>query len=439
VVPNVTVLLTNKATNQARSTTTGTDGIYRFTFLPPGTYRLRFSANGFKTAEVASVTLDVTETPVVDRSLEVGQATDQVTVEAIAETLQTANSTLGTTVGTRTVTELPLASRNYTQIIGLSPGANVGVNNAVSFGKGTLDMSVNGNDPGQNNFQMDGVAVNNVGNRGSAGDFVIYAGIGIPSPDAIQEFKVQTSTYDASYGRNPGANVNVVTKSGTNSWHGAAFEFFRNAQLNANDFFYNRDICVNYASGSCPKQLLNQNQFGDVIGGPIKKDKLFIFGSYQGTRSRNGVAPQGNSSGVLLPAIPNGDRTTAAFVQQLIAANCAGSPTALPTFGPPLPCSATSVSPQALKFLQVKTADGSYYIPGDDGVPTSASYSIPAVRHEDQYIVNGDYLINSKNALAMRYFFSERRKPFPSIRRSAEPCGALPKKATIRTQKVPSD
>ncbi|MBV8903358.1 MAG: TonB-dependent receptor, partial [Acidobacteriia bacterium] len=212
-----------------------------------------------------------------------------------------------------------------------------------------------------------------------------------------------------TYGRNPGANVNVVTKSGTNTWHGAAFEFFRNAQLNANDFFYNRDTCrTQFAGQSCPKQVLNQNQFGGVLGGPIKKDKLFIFGSYEGTRQRNGVNIAGNSNIALYPIIPAGDRTSPQFVQQLIAANCN-----LPAFGPGgvvtsgvLPCSATSVSPVALKIIQVKNADGSYYFPTHTTFGDPLSFNSPAVFSENQYMVNGDYLPNSKNTLAMRFFYS---------------------------------
>jgi hypothetical protein len=210
VVPNATVTLTSTDTNQVRSSVTGADGNYKFSLLQPGTYRVRFAAVGFKSAEVSSVTVNVTETPVLDRALELGAQSEQVTVEAQAGALQTANSTLGTTVGTRTLTALPLSSRNYTQILALSAGANVGANNATQFGKGTQTMSVNGNDPGQNNFQMDGVNITNWANAGNSDDSILYTGIGIPSPDAIQEFKVQTSTYDASYGRNPGANVNSM-------------------------------------------------------------------------------------------------------------------------------------------------------------------------------------------------------------------------------------
>jgi len=412
-VPNVTVTLTSSDTNQVRTATTGGDGVYKFTLLPPGSYRVRFAANGFKTAEVSAVTLNVTETPVLDRALEVGQQSEQVTVEASAETLQTATSSLGTTVGSKTVTALPLSNRNYTQILGLSAGANVGVSNATTFGKATQDMSVNGNDPAQNNFQMDGVAVNNIANSGSSNDSGIYAGIGIPNPDSIAEFKIQTSTYDASYGRNPGANVNVVTKSGTNQWHGTAFEFFRNAQMNANDFFYNRDN----PNSQTTKQVLNQNQFGGVIGGPIKKDKLFIFGSYQGTRSRNGVAAQGQTNGVSLPPIPLGDRGAPGFRAALGAAMCPGNHPGdarynpfLVNLGVPLPvmaCNGSNISTVGLNILNLKNSDGSYYIPSS-GTNTFkiTNFSSPAIYEENQFLINGDYLVNAKNSLAMRYFYT---------------------------------
>src|SRR5262249_53320686 len=154
------------------------------------------------------------------QSLEIGTLAETVTVEGGAtEALQTESSTLGTTVTNSTIEALPLSSRNYTQILSLSSGTTASVNNASIMGRGTNNMSVNGNSAGSNNFQMDGVGVNNILAYGPAAgpiDANIFTGIGIPSPDAIAEFKVQTSTYDASYGRNPGGNVNVVTKSGTN-------------------------------------------------------------------------------------------------------------------------------------------------------------------------------------------------------------------------------
>ncbi len=400
-IPNVTVTLTSNDTGQTRTATTGADGTYKFSLLPPSTYHARFTAVGFKSSEVAAVTLNVTETPQLNRTLEIGQQSDQVTVEASAETLQTQSSTLGTVAGTAEVTGLPLSNRNYTQILSLSAGANAAVNDARSLGKGTQDMSVNGNAPGANNFQMDGVAINNIANADTANDANIYAGIGIPSPDAIQEFKVQTSTYDASYGRNPGANVNVVTKSGSNQFHGTAFEFLRNSALDANDFFYNRDSCTAYAAGSCPKQVLNQNQFGGVIGGPIKKDKLFFFGSYEGTRQKNGVAAQGFTDATLSP-IPGGDRSTAGFASALAALNCGSF-----TLGPALACNGSNISPVALNILNLKLPNGQYYVPGSgSNLPAQVAYSAPAIYNADQTVVNGDYIISSKNTLSARYFYT---------------------------------
>ena len=400
-VPNLTVTLTSTDTGQVRTGVTGADGVYRFALLPPGTYKVRFSATGFKISEVPSVTVNVTETPVLNRTLEVGGQTETVLVQGEAALLQTADSTLGTVVGEKTVNALPLSNRNYTQIVNLSAGVAAPVNNASSFGKATQDMSTNGNDPAQNNFQMDGVAINNIANSGSSNDSGIYAGIGIPSPDAIQEFKIQTSTYDASYGRNPGANVNVVTKSGTNQFHGSAFEFFRNAQLNANDFFFNRSPANNGK-----KQILNQNQFGGTFGGPIKKDKLFFFGSYQGTRQRNGVAIQGRTAYNSLPNIPLGDRSGgpgSSFAQAVAAANCKG-----PGFGPPLACDGSNIGSVGLKILQLKNADGSYYIPSSQQFGAGPGlFSQPAIYTENQELVNGDYLVNAKNTLAMRFFHSE--------------------------------
>jgi len=407
VIPGATVTLVSTDTNQTRIATTGADGGYKFALLPPGTYRVRFGAVGFKTAEVSAMTVNVTETPVLDRALEVGAQSEQVTVEAQTEVLQTATSTLGNTVGSRTVTALPLSSRNYTQILALSAGTNTTANNATAVGKGTQNMSVNGNDPGQNNFQMDGVNITNFANSGSANDSGLYAGVGIPNPDSIQEFKVQTSTYDASYGRNPGANVNVVTKSGTNQFHGTAFEFLRDTIFNANDFFYNR----NNPASATTKQILNQNQFGGVFGGPIKKDKLFVFGSYQGTRQKNGLAPQGVTT-ALLPPIPAGDRSAPGFVAALGAASCPQNHPGDNNFRTPsgsqnVLCDGSNISPVALNILNIKLPNGQYYIPGS-GVAgyKQATFTSPAIYNGDQGLINFDYLINAKHTLSGRWFYT---------------------------------
>ncbi len=409
-IPNATVTLTNNATGQARSASTGADGAYKFSLLQPGDYKLRFAATGFKTSEVESTTLNVTETKTLDRALEVGQQSEQITVESTVETLQTTSSTLGTVVEAKQITELPLASRNYTQVLGLSAGANSGVNNGAAFGKGTLDMAVNGAGTDQNNFQMDGVSVMNSFGAGVAGDSGIYVGIAIPSPDAIAEFKVQTSTFDASYGRNPGANVNVITKSGSNAFHGTLFEFFRNEDLNATSYFQN-------AENGGKQQILRQNQFGGTFGGPIRKDKLFFFGSYQGTRQLNGVAA--GTATATLPPLPGGDRSQAAWQASLGAAMCPDNhPTnpvpyqtafgILPAITTQVACDGSNINPVAMKILQAKNPDGSYYIPGStNGGFQNTTYSFPAKYTGDQYIANVDYLLNSKNTLAARYLFSQ--------------------------------
>src|SRR5262249_6043499 len=180
------------------TTTSDENGSYRFALLPPGNYAARFAIPGFKTSEVSLVTVRVTETVALDRALEVGAQTEAVTVATQTEVFQTTTSTLGGSAGSTTGAQLPPTPRNYPQIPALSAGPNTTANNATAFGKGTQNMSVNGNDPGQNNFQMDGVNVTNFANSGTAGDSGLYAGIGVPSPDALPGFKVHTSAYHAS-------------------------------------------------------------------------------------------------------------------------------------------------------------------------------------------------------------------------------------------------
>src|SRR5262249_9149621 len=232
----------------------------------------------------------------------------------------------------------------------------------------------------------------------------LYTGIAIPNPDAIQEFKIQTSTYDASYGRNPGANVNVVTRGGGNEFHGSLFEFFRNEALNANDFFYNRDR----RPDSRPKQILRQNQFGGTLGGPVVKDKVFFFGSYQGTRQFNGVAAQGTTSATLYP-IPD-NREAADFATRLGAATCQ-YPTRAGSIS--VACDGSNINPVAIALLRVKLPNGSYYIPGSGTSGTRQQlFSIPAKYREDQYIANGDWIVSAKHSLQARYMTAKNPYEF---------------------------
>ncbi|HTZ99805.1 MAG TPA: carboxypeptidase-like regulatory domain-containing protein [Candidatus Aquilonibacter sp.] len=415
-VPNATVTATSVGTGQVRTATTGSAGDYKFSLLPPGDYQLKFSASGFKTSDVGPVTVNVTETSTQNQSLQVGAISESVTVEANIQTLQTESATLGTTVTGSQISALPMANGNYTEILSLSSGTSASVDNATSVGKGTQNISANGVNPGSNNFQMDGVAVNNIANSGNANDGTIYTGIPIPSTDAIAEFKVQTSTYDASFGRNPGANVVVSTKGGTNRFHGSGFESFRNSILNADDYFFLK-------TPGEPHQIFNQNQFGGTIGGPIKKDKLFFFFSYRGTRSKNGVAAQGKTDGAFLPTALNpyaalGSRGTC------------NTPTAIPDYGSiASECDATAqafasalgiTNVVGLRIYQLTTGStagvaNNYYLPAPSSDPQFCqpstdteevcNFSVPAIYNENQYVANGDYVINSKNTLTTKYFY----------------------------------
>jgi hypothetical protein len=421
-IRDVAATLTSTATGQQRSTVTGENGFFRFGMLPPGIYRLRFAAPDFRTAETGDFEVIVTETRVVNQQMELGVHTDQVLISTGSQTLQTLSATNGAIVGRRAVNELPLTNRNYTQIIGLSPGTSVGVFNASAFGRGSQDVSVNGAAPDQNNYQMDGVGVNNLASTGVAADFTIYTGIGIPNPDAIQEFKVQTSLYDASYGRNPGANVNVVTRAGTAVFHGSLFEFFRNTSLNANSFFHNRD-------GGRGRQTLDQHQFGGSFGGPLLRDRLFVFVSAQETRQRNGVAQQGFASAIL-PPIPAGDRSgLSAFRSALGASACPqnrpGDARYRTVFGGvQVACDGSNINPVSLKVLQVKLPNGAYLVPSTGSAGFQAvTFSIPASFTEHQIVANADLLVSPRHTIAARYFYSSdpSRIPFPTIQTNGLP------------------
>ncbi len=437
VIPNVTVTVTSLGTGQVRTTATAGDGSFRVGLLPPGNYHVKFDANGFKPTDVPSVTVTVTETGTLNQTLAVGSQTQEVTVQSNVETLQTSNATLGTTLNSKTITDLPLSTRNYTNLLSFSAGANAAVNNANGLGKGITTIAVNGSSTAQNNFQMDGVSVISVMSFGTLSENGSYAAIPTPNPDAIQEFKIQTSNYDASFGRNPGANVNVVTRSGTNAFHGTAFEFFRNTYLNAADYF----IKFSELQRGQPNKPgpFNQNQFGGTIGGPVKKDKLFFFVSYQETQQKNGNSAFGFSS-VELPPIPAGDRSTPAFKAALGNVICSNRPaTITPTTtngqlqnvansaananlvqGAQVACNGSNINPVSLALLNLKLANGNYYIPSsglvnaagvvtggtNQGYAQNVALVDPAIYKEYQLVGNWDWVISSKNTLSGRYFYS---------------------------------
>jgi hypothetical protein len=420
VVPNATVTATSVDAGLARTATTGADGVYKFNLLPPGNYSVKFEATGFGAVEVPSATVNVTETAVLNRALQVGSQTQEVSVQADVEAIQTQSSTLGTVVNTQTVTDLPLNTRNYKDLLALSAGANSSVTNATYVGKGSTLIFVNGGSSAQNTFLQDGVVISNWYSLGTGTEGALIGAFAIPNPDTISEFKIQTSTYDAGYGRNPGANVNVVTKTGTNQFHGTAFEFFRNTVLNANDFFNEfSELLHNQPNKELP---VNQNQFGGVFGGPVKKDKLFFFTSYQETQQKNGLSGYGYSD-VTLPPIPTGprgtcttpnwtslsqcDANTASFVKALAAANCNNAPQqgnvlvlCAPTPASPL----ANINPVAINILQLAGPNGGgYLIPSPTTTSGFQTFSVPVIFKDHQFLGNFDYVLDPKNTLSARF------------------------------------
>ena len=387
------VTVQSSVTNLSRRVSTDAGGGYTVALLPPGVYSMTVSAKGFKTQAIPSVVVNVTETAILKTTLELGQTTETVTVETSANMVQTENATLGRVVGEKAVESLPLTNRNYTQILALSPGVASAVTNAATLGRATQEMNVNGGRIMDNSFQMDGADMSTM-QTGRGGDVVSAAGISIPNPDAIQEFKVQTSLYDASYGRGAGSSVNVITKSGTNGFHGGLYEFLRNDKLNANDFFLN--------STGQPRAEFKQNQFGGTVGGPVIKDKLFFFFAYQGTRQINGLGSTSLSS-AFLPALTS-DRSRAALGSKFCG--LAGS-----FGGTPVACDGSNINPVALSLLNFKLANGQYIIPNPQVIQANgtgfSTFSVPSTFHEDQYIGNLDYRISAKQTLSEKFFYSK--------------------------------
>ena len=397
VIPNAEVTLISKATGSQSAVNTDSTGNYRFNLVLPGTYQLRSSAKGFKTTVPPDLTVTVTETNTVNLALSPGGQQETVVVSSTPNLLQTESATLGTTVEGSTIQSLPLTERNYTQILTLSPGVAGNVNDASQLGRGTTDTYVNGASNISNNFIMDGVDINNFGS-GRGGDFLQQGGIPIPNPDAIEEFRIQTTMYDAGYGRDAGANVEVITKSGTNKFHGAVWEFFRNDVFNANNYFL--------AGEGAARPAMKQNQFGGAIGGPIWKDRLFFFGSYQGTRQINGLSSSSLSSSQYV-AIPAANRT-AADIGSVV---CNQPSLATLHGGTQVACDGSNINPVALALLTLKNSSGGYLIPSPRVVTAGnpigkSTFSIPGNFTEDQAVANVDYQLNEKNRLSTRFFYS---------------------------------
>jgi hypothetical protein len=364
-------------TGEQRDVHTGTNGTYVVPLLRPGRYRLKVSATGFSPAFVDPVLVAITETTVVDVGLAVaGMIVDPITVP-FAPLSKGDGPQLARLVDTRAVSELPLATRNFTQILALSPGTTVSLPDNTALGRNSQNVSVNGARVTQNSFELNGVDGNNIATNASAW----WA---VPAPETIQEFTVQTSLYDASFGRGGGGSIQALTRSGGNEFHGLAYEYFRDESLNANNPFLK--------AAGVPRPTLERNVFGATLSGPVRTDRTFFFLSYQGTREQNGASSNSLSSSILIaPGLTN-DRSA----QTLLA-----------TFRPRLPNGslATSIHPTSLALLNAKLADGQFVIPTPQ---PDGRYSGSAISNyrENQFNANVDYRITRRNWLATKFFFS---------------------------------
>lgn len=427
VLVGVSIRLTDDAGRETRSTISDEEGRFAFLLLPPDTYQLETDKTDFEPLRLTNLHIAVTETLRVELRLQLADRFERV--EAISNPLlvQTDSSALGRVVNERAVSGLPLVTRNFAQITGLSPGVMVGVYNAGELGLGGTALSqiaksndgiyVHGARSYDNNFQLDGISTSDV--QGSAAG---SGGIPVPNPDTIEEFKVQTGLYDAAFGRYAGANISVVTKKGTDKYHGTLFEFLRNNILNANDFFLNE-------TGQ-QRPDLKQNQFGFTLGGPIKKDKLHFFGSYQDTRQTNGLAAGQDrtacSATLTMPPITD-DRSAAALGKLFGGMSGAFG-------GVEVNPNGSNVNPVALALLNFRLPDGKFLIPTPQTVNPSkpfvqqgfSAFSEPCQFTEKQVLVNADYVASAKSRFAGRLFLSNDRQTVTFPGNGLNPSGNIP-------------
>ena len=401
-----------------RTSSSDSNGNFGVTQLPPGNYKIVATASGFSKTEVTDVKVNVTETATVNIPLKVGQITESVTVVEAATQIQLSSATTGQTLQSTTINNLPLATRNFLTLLTLSTGANTEMFQSDALGRGAVTINVNGQRPVNNNYQLEGINANDI-------NLPVLDNVPLPNPSTVQEFKTQTSLYDASQGRNGGGNIQVALKSGTNQFHGDTFFFLRNDKLNANDFFRNRN--------GQPRPRYRQGVYGLSVGGPIilphfgeggpfshsGQNRHFFFFNYQGTHAASGTAA-GTNFVANIPVLPT-NRSEA----NLIA-----------TFFPSgLPAGFTGLNPVALAYLNLpgdKCPDfgGNFCIPtvapnpgngaagfnGPNGALSLGSVNRAALGtyKDNQFTVTTDHQLTANNKLIFRYFQStnEALRPF---------------------------
>jgi hypothetical protein len=383
-VPGAQVSVTQTETQFTRGATTDSQGLYRLSNLPVGPYTLSAKANGFKTYQQSGIILEVGNNIQVNAKLDIGSISESVEVSASASMVETKENAVSQVVNQRQINDLPLNGRQATQLILISGASNAAPADSISSSKNhpsSVTLSVAGGQANATNYLLDG---------GSNVQTFTNLNLPFPFPDALQEFSVETSSLPARNGSHPGALVNVVTKSGTNQVHGDVFDYLRNGDLNARNFF------------APTHDSLKRNQFGGTIGGKIISDKLFYFAGYQGTRTH--TAPPQTISYVPTAAAMTGDLST------MLSAGCQSNGKVKvindPTTGAPFPNGVIPTSrfdPASVKLMA--------YLPTAQTGCGQVTYGIPQVQDEDQVIGRIDYMRSDKQAIFGRYYINDYNSP----------------------------
>ena len=417
VVTNADVVAVSDATHLSRAVKSTSEGLFRVPLLLPGTYTVTVTVPGFSVSTSRLVQVTVSQTVSLNVQLSVAGANTSVQVSTGTVDADLESSTLGGLVDREAIQTLPLSNRNFTQILGLAPGVVTDLPTPSSLGRGTINMAVDGSTPTQNNIQFNGIDANNMAENSASSAESSIVGVAVPAPDTIQEFRVQTANFDAAYGRSAGGNVDLVSRSGSNHFHGSAWEFVRNNIFNANDFF-------SKLNGQ-PRADLKHNQFGGSFGGPLWRNKTFFFVAYQGLTEVNGLGDETQST---LPLLTQ-DRSAATLGAQFCPAghlDSAGLPATgylTQAHGVQVACDGSNINPVALAVLNAKLANGQFAVPSPQSVvPNSgpdpsdqfpigqSTFTIPARYREDQFAVNIDEVLNNKNTLSGRFFYSRAPK-----------------------------
>lgn len=395
VVASAEVRITNQETGVLeRNVTSGADGSFTAPLLPAGEYTVSVQKAGFAESSFRDIVVRVTETTRLIAKLKTQAVQQQVEVQAEVQEVDTTDATTGQAIESSTIKNLPLATQNFQQLLTLSSGAQGELNAASQLGRGNVRIEVNGQREDNNNYQIEGI---------SATDYNVaeLTTTPLPNPAVIQEFKVQTSLYDATQGRNGGGNINAILKTGTNTFHGEAYEFFRNTVLDANDYFLN-------GAGE-PRPVVQQNIFGGDLGGPIGTGgKLgFFFFNYSGTRQRSGDSP-GTIISTLIPYIPAANRGSSGVAGLESAFNI------------------TSIDPVAASLIAFQSnqfgaaANGYLYplpnVPAGTAAGTVVPFttSIPGIYTDNQFTATWDREFrNSQDKLTVDFFFQNFQSDVP--------------------------